>query len=95
MKLTKIINRTIVFGVLFYMIWSVNPAMGQTPIRDPHTPGYVSATELPDGANPSPYSNGNFIIGPTHDPARESTAQANVPQGTIYRFAIDSKNSKI
>ncbi|MDB5143524.1 MAG: esterase, partial [Mucilaginibacter sp.] len=95
MKLTKIINRTIVFGVLFYMVWSVNPAMAQPPTRDPHTPGYVLATEVPDGANPPPYSNGNFIIGATHNPASESTVQANVPQGTIYRFTMDSKDSKI
>src|SRR6185312_7504732 len=61
----------------------------------PHTPGYVTATELPDGAVPSPDSNGNFIIGPTHNPAREMTVQENVPQGTIYQFTMDSKDSKI
>jgi iron(III)-enterobactin esterase len=95
MEPTKIINRTMALGVLFYMVWSVNPAMAQPPIRDPHTPGYVSATELPDGYNASPDSNGNFIIGPTHNPAPESTSQANVPQGTIFRFTMDSKDSKI
>ncbi len=67
----------------------------QPPIRDPHTAGYVSAAELPDGANPSPDSNGNFVIGPTHTPAPESTVQANVPQGTVYHFTMDSKDSKI
>ena len=41
------------------------------PTRDPHTPGYVPATELPDGAIPSPTADGNFIIGPTHTPAPE------------------------
>ncbi len=95
MWLTKIYNGTLVLGVLFCMIWGVNLAMAQVPTRDPHTPGYVPATELPDGATPSPDSNGNFIIGPTHDPAPESVAQTNVPQGTIYRFTIDSKDSKI
>ncbi|HKW11832.1 MAG TPA: hypothetical protein VJO33_15700, partial [Gemmatimonadaceae bacterium] len=35
------------------------------PARDPHTPGYVAAAELPDGAAPSPTVDGNFIIGPT------------------------------
>jgi hypothetical protein len=94
MKLTKIINRTIAFGMLFHMIASVKPAIAQTPTRDPHTPGYVSATELTDGTNPSPDSNGNFIIGPTHDPAPESTVQANIPQGTIYHFIMDSRDSK-
>ena len=28
------------------------------PARDPHTPGYVAATELPDGAVPSPTVDG-------------------------------------
>ena len=78
MKLTKKNYRAIVLGVLFHMIWIVNPAMGQTPNRDPHTPGYVPATELPDGVNPSPNANGNFIIGPTHDPAPESIVNAGV-----------------
>jgi enterochelin esterase family protein len=94
MKQTKIINGVILF-VLFMGLWCVNPAMAQIPIRDPHTPGYVPATELPDGINPAPGANGNFIIGPTHTPAPESIVQPGVPQGTIYRFTIDSKDSKI
>ncbi len=62
---------------------------------DPHTPGYVKATELPDGAIPSAGVNGNFIIGPTHNPASESVLQANVPQGTIFKITMESKDSKI
>lgn len=92
MNLTKIVNHVIVSGVLCVL---VNSALAQPPTRDPHTPGYVSATELPDGAIPSPNVNGNFIIGPTHQPAPEAMVQANVPQGTIYRFTIESKDSKI
>ena len=42
----------------------------QSPTRDPHTPGYVKAKELPDGDSPSPKADGNFIIGPTHPPRR-------------------------
>jgi len=71
------------------------PVRTPPPTRDPHTPGYVSATELPDGAVPSPDSNGNFIIGPTHNPAPEITEQENVPQGTIYKITMESKDSKI
>ena len=37
------------------------------------TPGYVTAKELPDGAVPPPDADGNFIIGPTHNPAPEMT----------------------
>jgi enterochelin esterase family protein len=95
MKTAKIIYRAMAFGVLFDMACSVNVAMAQPPIRDPHTPGYVTATELPDGGIPSPGAYGNFIIGPTHDPAPESVAQANVPQGVVFRFTIDSKDSQI
>ena len=71
------------------------PERTPPPTRDPHTPGYVTATELPDGAVPSPDSNGNFIIGPTHNPAPEMTEQENVPQGTIYQLTMNSKDSKI
>lgn len=95
MKRTEIINRAGLFAIWFYMLWSLNPTMAQIPTRDPHTPGYVVATELPDGATPSPTSNGNFIIGPKHNPAPESVVQVGVPQGTVYRFTIDSKDSKI
>jgi enterochelin esterase family protein len=95
MKLTKIINCTPLFGVLLALILSAKLVKAQPPIRDPHTAGYVSARELPDGAIPSPDSIGNFIIGPTHNPAPEMTMQPNVPQGTVYRFTMESRDSKI
>src|SRR5881296_20669 len=41
------------------------------PTRDPNSPGYVKAKELPDGQLPPATENGNFIIGPTHNPATE------------------------
>jgi enterochelin esterase-like enzyme len=83
-----------------------DPAMAQTPApappprptpptRDPHTPGYVTAKELPDGANAPADADGNFIIGPTHNPAPEMTVQEGVPQGTIYNFTMNSADSKI
>lgn len=65
------------------------------PTRDAHTPGYVQATELSDGALPSPTANGNFIIGPTHAPAPEMSRNEAVPQGTIYNFTVESKDSKL
>jgi len=95
MKLNKIVIRAIVFGTLVCLVWRTNPAMAQVPIRDPHTAGYVQATELPDGTIPAPGADGNFIIGPTHSPAPEAVVQTGVPQGTVYRFTIDSKDSKI
>jgi enterochelin esterase-like enzyme len=65
------------------------------PTRDPHTPGYVDAKELPDGDVPPANTDGNFIIGPMHTPAPEMTAQEGAPQGTIVNFTMESAESKI
>jgi enterochelin esterase-like enzyme len=74
----------------------VPPAARPTPpARDPHTPGYVSAVELPDGSNPPANADGNFIIGPTHQPAAEMSVHEGVPQGTVYEFTMNSADSKI
>ena len=64
------------------------PARMPPPTRDPHTAGYVSATELPDGEIPSPDSYGNFIIGPTHNPSPGSTVQEDLPHATVYHFTM-------
>jgi hypothetical protein len=65
------------------------------PTRDPHTPGFVEATELPDGTVPSPELDGNFIIGPTHPPAIEMLVHEGVPRGKVYTFTMTSKDSRI
>ncbi|HEX4142088.1 MAG TPA: alpha/beta hydrolase-fold protein [Pirellulales bacterium] len=65
------------------------------PARDPHSPGYVAATELPDGAVPPVDAEGNFIIGPTHDRAPEMVVQPGVPQGTVHNLVMQSTDSKI
>lgn len=91
MKIAKIISGSLLFAIVL----TLNPAMAQVPTRDPHTPGYVAATELPDGAVPSPNVNGNFILGATHNPAPEMTVQTDVPQGTIFKLTMESKDSKI
>jgi enterochelin esterase-like enzyme len=71
------------------------PARPTPSTRDPHTPGYVTAKELPDGANAPADADGNFIIGPTHNPAPEMAVQEGVPQGTIYNFTMNSADSKL
>ena len=71
------------------------PKRPPPPTRDPNTPGYVKAKELPDGAVPSPKENGNFIIGPTHNPAPEMSVKEGVPQGQVFEFTMESKDSKI
>jgi iron(III)-enterobactin esterase len=71
----------------------VHPMRPPPPTRDPHTPGYVEAKELPDGTVPPVDADGNFIIGPTHNRAPEMTTTA--LQGTVYEFTMNSANSKI
>jgi iron(III)-enterobactin esterase len=63
------------------------------PTRDPHSPGYVQAKELPDGTVPPPDQDGNFIIGPTHPPAPEMTAQE-LTHGSVVEFTMSSADSK-
>jgi len=101
MKITKL---TCVAASLCAIL-ALNPAMAQSvtnrparptpPTRDPNTPGYVTAKELPDGTNAPADADGNFIIGPTHNRAPEMTVQTNVPQGTVYNFTMSSADSKI
>jgi len=64
------------------------------PTRDPHTPGYVAAKELPDGTVPPPNADGNFIIGPTHKPAPEIASGEATPNGTVVEFTMNSGDSK-
>jgi enterochelin esterase family protein len=97
-------------ALLISLMAGANPALAQTnspaapaarpkrpspPTRDPNTPGFVTAKELPDGTNPQPDADGNFIIGPTHARAPEMTAQEGVPQGTVYSLTMSSADSKI
>jgi enterochelin esterase-like enzyme len=74
---------------------SASVGWGKYPTQDPRAPGFVVAKELPDGANPSVNADGNFILGPTHTPAPEITAQPGVPQGRVIEFMMNSTESKI
>jgi hypothetical protein len=65
------------------------------PTRDPHTVGYVNAKELSDGLNPPANVDGNFIIGPTHDPAAGMSAENAITDGTVIEFTMNSSDSKI
>src|SRR5216684_8887052 len=99
--------RFLSIAFLFCLMTGLQPAMAQTPApaarparptpptRDPNTPGYVTAKELPDGANAPVKADGNFILGPTHSPAPEMTVQEGVPQGAVYTFTMESADSKI
>jgi enterochelin esterase family protein len=66
------------------------------PTRDPHTPGYVAAKELPDGSVPSATVDGNFIIGPTYNvPEDEGVHTSTIPKGEVIEFTMSSADSKI
>jgi enterochelin esterase-like enzyme len=105
MKLAKTTFGAVFLCGMLTVLAGINPAMAQSatnraarptpPTRDPHTPGYVVAKELPDGAVPPADADGNFILGPTHPPAPEMTVQTNVSQGTVYNFTMNSAESKM
>jgi enterochelin esterase family protein len=65
------------------------------PTRDPQSPGYVRATMLSDGTVPAADALGNFVIGPTHTPAPEMAGDPAMLDGTVQKFAMESKDSKI
>jgi iron(III)-enterobactin esterase len=69
------------------------------PTRDPHSSGFVTATELPDRAVPPANVDGNFILGPTHDAAAEIAAavQGNydLHNGSTVEFTMSSSESRI
>jgi len=71
------------------------PARPAPPTRDPETPGYVAAKALPDGVNAPANADGNFILGPTHNPAPEMIVQESVPHGSVFTFTMESSSSKI
>jgi hypothetical protein len=65
------------------------------PTRDPNSPGYVSAKELPDGSIPPANADGNFIIGPTHSVSPQISALSEIRNGTVIEFTMNSSESKI
>ncbi len=93
--------------ILTSLVLHISPASAQTPAsaprparptppaRDPKTPGYVDAKDLPDGTNAPANADGNFVLGPTHNPAPESVVQENIPQGAVFTFNMESADSKL
>ena len=65
------------------------------PTRDPSNPKYPRARELPDGAVPAIGSAGNFVIGPTHPPAAETSTAPGLKQGRVISFTMTSAGSVI
>jgi hypothetical protein len=110
MKKAQMFRGVVRLGVMTIFMATLSPAPAQVsgqkppavphlpppmpPGRDPHSPGFVTAIELPDGTLPSAAADGNFIIGPLHNRAPEMTVDTNVPQGTVYDFTLSSAESR-
>jgi enterochelin esterase-like enzyme len=77
---------------------ATHPVAGKSapmpPTRDPHTPGYVQAKELPNSTNPPASEDGNFIVGPVYTTSPGMSAESNVPKGAVYEFTLNSADSK-
>jgi iron(III)-enterobactin esterase len=93
----KLLSIALLIGVTVFVdsTTAMQRRRRSTPARDPNTPGYVAAKELPDGDVPPPDADGNFIIGPTHNRAPEMSVQDGVPQGEVFEFTMNSTDSKI
>jgi iron(III)-enterobactin esterase len=70
------------------------PPRPTPPTRDPRTPGFAAAKELPDGSNAPRDTDGNFILGPTHAPSHEASVHEGVLQGKVIEFTMNSTASK-
>ena len=58
-------TRFLGFGILtgsIALVCAQQTARPVPPTRDPHTPGYVNAKELPDGTVPPADSDGDFLM---------------------------------
>ena len=71
------------------------PKREPPPIRDPQSPGYVSATMLVDGDVPPIDTTGNYIVGPTHATSKDLFEQDGVPQAsTQVSRAIRTRSAR-
>jgi len=101
------VPRSLSISLLVSLVAILNPVSGQSPpsaqhterptppTRNPNSPGYVTAKELPDGSNPPVNADGNFVIGPTHDVPPEMAVQDGIPRGTVMEFTMNSSDSKV
>jgi enterochelin esterase-like enzyme len=99
--------RSLSISFLLTLVAILSPLRGQSPppaqhserptppTRDPNTPGYVKAEELPDGVTPPANVDGNFIIGATHNPPPSIASQNGTLEGTVIEFTMNSSDSKI
>src|SRR5215475_6568293 len=87
---------------LLSMIAAASPACGRAstrtqaaerptpPTRDPHSPGYAGARDLPDGSVPPANADGDFVVGPGHTAAPELSRPESTLEGTVIEFTMNS-----
>ena len=70
------------------------PARAQPPTRTFDAPGAPTFQRLDGkpGATPPVNVDGNYVVGPDYTAAPETKAIANVPQGKVQQFQMDSKD---
>ena len=96
----NVLNTVLLLGLAVGSVLAQTPVAPQpaaprvSPTRDAHTPGYVDAKDMPDGANAPADADGNFILGPTHNAAPELAVPGS-PLGTIIEFTMSSTDSKM
>ncbi len=98
MRIAPLLMRAAIVSMLSprFVAAAQQPAARSTPpTRDPHTPGYVAAIELPDGSVPPADKDGNFILGPTHAPAPQLASLDATPNGSVVEFTMSSADSKL
>ena len=69
-----------------------------TPVRDPRTPGYVTATdatELADGAVPPGHGDWQFHPWPDASAGERHDGASGGAPGTVHTFTMNSTDSKI
>ena len=69
------------------------PARAQPPTRafdGPGAPTFIRLDGKP-GATPPVNVDGNYVVGPDYTAAPETKAIANVPQGKVQQFQMNSK----
>src|SRR6185312_6241344 len=84
-----------IVGFIAFSQFALAADRPRPPARDPHSPGFVEAKELPDGEVPPIDAEGNFIIGPTHKPAPQMEVKPDVPHGAVHELTMNSADSKI
>jgi iron(III)-enterobactin esterase len=94
-SITKIAFQATLIAVSFLLFAWAQADRPSPPTRDPNSPGYVTAKELPDGSVPSANVDGNFIIGPTHNAPAGISTDNEFSNGGVIEFTMKSADSKI